>query len=268
MRFRATGVAVLIVAVVLAVLAVRSFTGGDGDGFGRLDDVLGQVTGDTTPVTTPAPVDSDTPLARFVDFVFDDAQTFWAERFAEAGLPYEPAQLALHGGRTASACGIADESLGPFYCPADGGVYIDLQFLAFLERFGAPGDMAQAYVVAHEVAHHVQDQLGISDQVAAAQEADPGRANDLSVRLELQADCLAGVWANSTRQRGLLEPGDIEEGLGAAAAVGDDRIQAETTGRIEPDLFTHGTSAQRQAWFLRGFETGDPNACDTFSTDL
>lgn len=265
MRTRVPVVLVVALVALAALLLVRSC--GDGEaGSGRVDDVLTRFP-DPTPGGDPGtiPVDAATPLAQFVQFVFDDTQQFWAQQFQEAGLEFPPARLALHGGRTRSACGVADQSVGPFYCPADRAIYVDVPFLEALDDLGAPGDMAQAYVVAHEMAHHVQAQLGITDRVAEQQQRDPASANDLSVRLELQADCFAGVWANSTRQRGLLEPGDIEEGLAAAAAVGDDRIQAGTTGTVDPDLFTHGTSADRQEWFLRGFETGDPNACDTFA---
>ncbi|MDH3457872.1 MAG: neutral zinc metallopeptidase, partial [Gemmatimonadota bacterium] len=155
---------------------------------------------------------------------------------------------------------------GPFYCPADEKVYLDLGFFDELHRrFGAPGDFAQAYVIAHEVAHHVQNVLGTEGQVRRARQQQPSMANELSVRLELQADCYAGVWGYSTAQRDILQQGDVEEGLGAAAAVGDDRIQRKSTGRVNPDAFTHGSSAERVAWFRRGFESGDPRVCDTFS---
>jgi predicted metalloprotease len=155
--------------------------------------------------------------------------------------------------------------VGPFYCPVDEKVYLDLSFFDELaQRFGAPGDFAQAYVIAHEFGHHVQHLLGIEQRVRQMQESRPGAANQLSVALELQADCFAGVWGNSTSQRKLLEQGDVEEGLAAASAVGDDRLQAQATGTIRPDTFTHGTSAQRAQWFRRGLESGDPNSCDTF----
>jgi predicted metalloprotease len=164
-----------------------------------------------------------------------------------------------------TGCGDAPAEVGPFYCPEDQRVYLDLSFFDELaQRFGAPGDFAQAYVIAHELGHHVQHLLGIEQRVREMQESRPGAANQLSVALELQADCFAGVWGNSTSQRKLLEQGDVEEGLAAASAVGDDRIQAQTTGRIRPDTFTHGTSAQRSQWFRRGLESGDPNSCDTF----
>jgi hypothetical protein len=165
---------------------------------------------------------------------------------------------------TTSGCGPASAATGPFYCPADRKVYLDLGFFAELRsRFGAPGDFAQAYVVAHEFGHHVQTITGVEPQVRRLQQRNPDAANELSVRMELQADCLAGVWAHSAYDT--LEPGDVQEALGAAAAVGDDRIQRTTTGRVDPESFTHGSSAQRQEWLSRGFESGDMGDCDTFS---
>jgi uncharacterized protein len=166
-----------------------------------------------------------------------------------------------------SACGFAEAATGPFYCPLDQRVYIDLGFYQELkDRFGAPGDFAQAYVLAHEIGHHVQALLGTDQEMRRAQQARPEQANALSVRLELQADCYAGVWGHSTEQRQLLDPGDVEEGIQAAAAVGDDRIQKMSTGRVNPDGFTHGTSEQRVAWFRRGYDTGRPDACNTFES--
>jgi predicted metalloprotease len=168
-----------------------------------------------------------------------------------------------------SGCGIGETAMGPFYCPVDQKVYIDLGFYrALRDRFGAPGDFAQAYVIAHEIGHHVQHQLGITDQVRATQQSRPGQANALSVRLELQADCLAGIWGHSTQERNLLEQGDVEEGLGAAAAIGDDRIQRQTAGRTNPETWTHGSSRQRVAWFQRGLKSGRIQDCDTFKIAL
>jgi uncharacterized protein len=165
-----------------------------------------------------------------------------------------------------SGCGQAETAMGPFYCPLDQKVYIDLGFYDELrDRFGAPGEFAQAYVLAHELGHHVQHLEGIDERMRRQQQANPESANALSVRLELQADCYAGVWGHSTEQRQLLDPGDIEAGLRAAASVGDDRLQRTSTGRVSPESFTHGTSAQRSAWFKRGFDSGDPKACDTFA---
>ena len=183
----------------------------------------------------------------------------------KTGTPYRDAKLVLFRDAVQSACGFAESATGPFYCPADEKVYIDLGFYEELQqRFGAPGDFAQAYVLAHEIGHHVQNLLGTEAQVREARTRRADLANELSVRLELQADCYAGVWGHSTAQRQLLESGDVEEGLGAAAAVGDDRLQRMGGGRVVPESFTHGTSAQRQEWFQRGLESGRPDACDTF----
>jgi len=200
-------------------------------------------------------------LAEFVSFVLDDLQATWAR--AEPG--YRDAVLVLFRDAVESACGLGQAAMGPFYCPLDQRVYVDLGFYSDLRRrFGAPGDFAQAYVLAHEIGHHLQNLRGDAERVRRAQASRPERANELSVRMELQADCLAGVWAHSTGRRGLLEPGDIEEGLAAAAAVGDDRIQETSGGGVHPESFTHGTSAQRRSWFERGVEAGDAGACDTF----
>jgi predicted metalloprotease len=206
---------------------------------------------------------------KFVSFVLDDAQGFWKQEFAAAGKPYRPAKLVLFRGQTNSGCGAASSATGPFYCPLDQRVYIDLGFFDELNRrFKAPGDFAQAYVLAHELGHHVQQQLGIEGKVRQESQQNPGDANDLSVRLELQADCLAGVWGRSTYDRGILENGDLQEGLNAAAAVGDDRIQQQAGGRIDPETFTHGTSEQRGHWLQTGFDSGKLDACDTFSGDI
>ncbi len=194
---------------------------------------------------------------------FNDAQEVWARRLGDR---YRTSQLVLFWDGTRSGCGDASAAMGPFYCPLDGKVYIDLGFYRELaRRFGAAGDFAQAYVIAHEVGHHVQNVLGIAERVRSAQERDRGAANELSVRMELQADCLAGAWAKDVQGRGRLDPGDVEEGLGAAAAVGDDRIQQKTTGRVQPESFTHGTAEQRASWFRRGYGAGDAKACDTFA---
>ena len=206
----------------------------------------------------------------FVDAVVDDIQTTWDQDiFRPAGRTYRDTSVVLFTGRTDSGCGVASAATGPFYCPADGLVYLDLGFLRELDqRFGAPGDFAQAYVLAHEIGHHVQTLLGTNDAVQRESRENPSERNELSVRLELQADCYAGVWAASVYARGVLEPGDVDEGLAAAAAVGDDRIQQQTQGRIDPESFTHGTSEQRATWFRTGFESGDPDACDTFDADI
>lgn len=206
--------------------------------------------------------------AKFVSMVLADTEDTWHALFRQAGRQYQDPHLVLFRHATPTACGMGRSAMGPFYCPPDQKVYIDLGFYDDLKRrFGAPGDFAQAYVIAHEVGHHVQNLLGISGKVHAAQERGGGRerANQLSVRLELQADCFAGVWAHhADRARQVLEKGDIEEGLRAAAAIGDDRLQKQAQGYAVPESFTHGTSAQRVRWFKRGIETGSVKACDTF----
>jgi predicted metalloprotease len=206
-------------------------------------------------------------LADFVSVVLADTEDTWDALFAERGSRYQAPRLVLFTDLVRSACGMGQSATGPFYCPADGKVYIDLGFYRELrDRFQAPGDFAQAYVIAHEVGHHVQSLLGTSARLerlrASRPEAD---ANALSVRLELQADCYAGLWAHhADRARQILEQGDVEEGLAAAAAIGDDRIQRETRGRVVPESFTHGSSRQRVEWFRRGLESGTLEACDTF----
>jgi hypothetical protein len=206
--------------------------------------------------------------ADFIAVVLADTEDTWNALFAARGETYREPQLVLFEDVVHSACGIAQSAVGPFYCPPDQQVYLDLTFFRELsQRFGAPGDFARAYVVAHEVGHHVQTLLGISDNVRAAQaRASQSESNAIQVRMELQADCLAGIWAHhAQRERQVLEPGDIEEALGAAAAIGDDRLQRETQGRVVPESFTHGTSAQRTQWFRNGFDSGDPDRCDTFT---
>jgi predicted metalloprotease len=205
-------------------------------------------------------------MVQFVSFVLDDANTTWARVLEDRGVRYEPARLVLFRNGVQSGCGVAQSAMGPFYCPMDQKVYVDLGFYDELaRRFGAPGDFAQAYVLAHEIGHHVQHVLGTDVKMQQAQRQNPGAANQLSVRLELQADCYAGVWGHSTGQRQILEKGDIEEGLAAAAAVGDDRIQRQTTGSINVDSFTHGSSEQRMSWFRRGLSNGRPEECNTFA---
>jgi len=205
------------------------------------------------------------PLVQFVSFVLDDTQKTWAGILQQRGIPYRHAKLVLFRDVTSSGCGAAQSATGPFYCPEDEKVYIDLGFYDELQRrFGAPGQFAQAYVLAHELGHHVQNLLGIESKVRSLQGRNPGSENALSVRLELQADCFAGVWANSTQQRNLLESGDVESALGAAAAVGDDRLQRMSRGQVSPDSFTHGTSVQRTEWFQRGMSGGKIESCSTF----
>ncbi len=233
-------------------------------------DVLSLLAGGgVTSGQSSAPLsEADQQMAEFVSVVLGDTEDTWHPIFSKLGRDYREPTLVLFSGSVNSACGYASAAVGPFYCPGDQKLYIDLSFFHDLKtRHGAPGDFAQAYVIAHEVGHHVQTLLGISEKVAAAGKgAGKAQVNALSVRQELQADCFAGVWghvANSQRQ--LLDPGDLEEALQAATAIGDDRLQREAGGQVVPDSFTHGTSAQRVKWFKAGFESGDIGACDTFS---
>jgi predicted metalloprotease len=206
---------------------------------------------------------AEKPLERVAVGTFNDAQKFWTNEMRGS---YREAKLVLFWDETRSGCGEAIAQTGPFYCPADQRVYIDLGFYRDLaRRFGAPGDFAQAYVIAHEVGHHVQNLLGVSERVQRLAQRDPSQRNALSVRVELQADCYAGVWGHSAAQRKLLEPGDAEEGLRAAAAVGDDKLQQMAGRRVAPETFTHGSAADRSRWFRRGFDRGTPDQCDTFS---
>ena len=249
--------------VLLAALSVLT-----GTNFLSLLD-SGIVNVDTGPGGPPAAPYQPTPeeehLVDFVSFVIDDVQGTWGRELPKAGRTYQNAKLVLFTDTVRSGCGFAEAAMGPFYCPLDQKVYIDLGFYNDLRtRFGAPGDFAQAYVIAHEVGHHVQNQIGIAEEVRRLQQSRPDQANALSVRMELQADCLAGVWAHSTAQRDILERGDVEEGLGAASAVGDDRIQQSAGGRVNPESWTHGSAAQRAAWFRRGMSRGNIADCDTF----
>jgi predicted metalloprotease len=210
----------------------------------------------------------DDPLADMIAVVIADTEDVWRDIFASQGRRYQEPTLVLFTGATPSACGMGQAAMGPFYCPADQQAYIDLGFYDEMRtRFRAPGDFAQAYVIAHEIGHHVQNLLGISDEVRRMQQrAGKEGANQLSVRLELQADCLAGVWAHhADKARGILEAGDVDEALNAASAIGDDRLQRQSRGTVVPESFTHGTSAQRQRWFRNGLASGNPDGCDTFS---
>src|SRR5688572_15594449 len=259
---RGMGIGGAVVALILSlVFGVNIFDGGGGGGGGPVQTSPGAV--DQPVASTP----QEEERIQFVSFVLDDMQQTWGQLLPKVGEQYQEARLAVFRDGVSTACGDAPAAVGPFYCPTDQRVYLDLSFFDELaSRFGAPGDFAQAYVIAHELGHHVQHVLGIEQRVRQMQGTRPGAANQLSVALELQADCFAGVWANSTAQRRLLEQGDVEEGLGAASAVGDDRIQAQMTGQIRPDKFTHGSAAQRAQWFRRGLESGDPNSCDTFGS--
>jgi predicted metalloprotease len=206
-------------------------------------------------------------MADFVSVVLADTEDTWHNLFRQMGRTYVDPKLVLYSGAVESACGFARSAVGPFYCPADQKLYIDLSFYEDLKtRHNAPGDFAQAYVIAHEVGHHVQNQLGISDKVRTLQSrVDRVKANQLSVRLELQADCFAGIWANhANRSRHILEQGDVEEALNAASQIGDDRLQSQAKGYVVPESFTHGSSAQRVRWFNRGIQTGNPAQCNTF----
>jgi uncharacterized protein len=229
-----------------------------------------------TATTGPNPgVTSDRPpaedrLANFVAVVLGDTEDTWHEVFREMGRTYQEPKLVLFSGAVNSACGFSRAAVGPFYCPGDQKVYIDLSFYQDLKnKLGAPGDFAQAYVIAHEVGHHVQNQLGISRKVYNLQnQVSREEANQLSVRVELQADCFAGIWANrADKARQILETGDVEEALNAASSIGDDRLQAQSRGYVSPESFTHGSSAQRVRWFKRGLETGQMNQCNTFNTN-
>ncbi len=249
------GGAGVVILLVLSLLTGRNL-------FEETD--TGAVT-DQPSTLTPEDSAREEREVQFVSFVLDDAQGAFARLVNGAGGDYRDAGLVLFREAVQSGCGAAQSAMGPFYCPADEKVYLDLGFFDELhQRFGAPGDFAEAYVIAHELGHHVQDLLGTEARVRQALQRDPEHANEYSVRLELQADCYAGVWGNTTARRDILDPGDVDEGLNAAASVGDDRLQRQTEGTVHPESFTHGTAAQRAAWFRRGLESGRLEACDTF----
>ena len=257
MRRSGLGIGGFVILLILSVVFKQDFFALVGGGDGAV----------AAPAAGEAPVVDarEEPTVLFLSAVLDSNQAFWERTLPTMGARYERAKLVLFRDATQTACGLGESASGPFYCPGDGKVYVDLSFLEELKtRFGAPGDFAQAYVLAHEIGHHVQNVLGISDQVRRAQSQDRAQANALSVRLELQADCYAGVWGHLAAQQGRLDEGDLEEGLGAAAAVGDDRIQRQATGRVNPESWTHGSSEQRMQWFKRGFQGGRADACDTF----
>jgi len=257
------GIGGLIVLLVLSFIFKTNFFALLGGGSGA----------PSSSVSEPGPRHPNTardaaeePTVKFISFVLDDVQKTWTDLLPEqSGIQYHHAKLVLFRDYTQSGCGTAESATGPFYCPADHKAYIDLGFYDELKRrFGAPGEFAQAYVLAHELGHHVQNILGIDRKVRNLQQQNPRERNPLSVDLELQADCFAGIWAHSTQQRGLLEQGDIESALGAAAAVGDDRLQKMSSGHVTPDSFTHGSSEQRMTWFRKGFDNGTVAACNTF----
>jgi uncharacterized protein len=249
-------------AIVLLVLSLLT-----GKNFFQFFDGSG---GGPAPTSTAgAPPTSESPeeaqLREGANSVITDAQNTWTDVFRKEGIEYQRAKLVIFRDITQTGCGTGQAASGPFYCPADGNVYLDLGFFDELHRrFGAPGDFAQGYVIAHEVGHHVQNLMGTSDRVQEAMQSDRRNANQYSVRLELQADCYAGIWGRSAAARNLLDPGDVEEGLAAAAAVGDDRLQEMAGRAVNPESFSHGSSEQRMEWFQRGFQSGDIRDCDTF----
>jgi len=257
----AAGGGIVLVLILLSVLL-------GGDPRALLEQVGASVDAPSAGYHVEAP--GQEVMADFVSAVLGETEDVWRELFAREGMVYREPRLVLFSGAVESACGFAEAAMGPFYCPADERVYLDMSFFEELSRrFGAPGDFAQAYVIAHEVGHHVQNLLGITERIHAMRDRlSQEEYNQLSVRLELQADFLAGVWAHhAERSRQILEAGDVEEALNAASAIGDDRIQRRTQGYIVPDAFTHGTSTQRVRWFRLGFETGDLSRGDTFGTD-
>lgn len=252
--------AIIVIVIIGMVLGINPMS--------LLDGTMGTSTsGSGESVSRPLPEAGQDDMADFVGVVVQDTEDLWTQVFLENGMSYVPATVVLFTDTDRSACGLADARTGPFYCPADQTVYIDLAFYETLRtQFGAPGDFAQAYVIAHEVGHHVQNLLGILPEYARAQQSmSEAEANAYSVRIELQADCYAGVWANYIGEENLLEDGDIEEAINAAEQIGDDAIQSRTQGVVIPKTFTHGTSAQRSTWFERGYSTGDAGQCDTFS---
>jgi predicted metalloprotease len=254
------GILGLIAAILFNVL-----TGGNGSGF-DVNSGLNQFP-DQAQQGSPLPKTAAQEAERKnIETIVNHVQQTWTDLFAASGKQYQKAQLVLFTDAVSTGCGQATSAVGPFYCPEDHLVYLDLGFFQDLQtKFGAPGDFAQAYVIAHEFGHHVQSLLGIEPQVREQQQAHPDQANEYSIRMELQADCFAGVWGHAAYAGEQLDPGDVEEGLTAAASVGDDRLQKQATGRVNQETWTHGSSAQRDAWFKKGFDSGDPQDCDTFS---
>jgi predicted metalloprotease len=253
---RGLGLGGIVILLLLSVVFKKNF-------FTLLStDGGGAPAAQSRPVNDP----KEEPEVQFVSFVLDDAQNTWTGILEQKGVQYPHAKLVLFRDAVRSGCGVAQSASGPFYCPADQKVYIDLSFYDELkERFGAAGDFAQAYVLAHEIGHHVQDVLGIEGKVRQAMERNPSQRNALSVRMELQADCFAGVWGHSTEQRKILEEGEVKEALQAASAIGDDRLQKMAGRSVTPDSFTHGTSEQRVQWFNQGFTNGTVEGCNTFA---
>jgi predicted metalloprotease len=253
---------------VIVYLLIQVLSGGGSAGAFGVDNQFGQSPQAPGATGIPAAQDPERDLKRFSSYVFSRTLDTWAELFADDGHSFQRAKLVLYRDAVATRCGDASSAVGPFYCPADQRVYLDLSFYHDMEsQLGAPGDFAWAYVIAHEVGHHVQQQLGTSNEVDQLRRENPGESNALSVRLELQADCYAGVWAHTVFAAGNLQKGDVREAMRASSAVGDDRLQRRATGHVDPDSFTHGSSEQRTAWFNRGRESGEPSDCDTFSPD-
>lgn len=249
-------------AILLVVVLVAGYFGYD------LSPILNKMGGGSQmSMQEPERPAGEDQLAKFTSVALRTTEDTWGQIFRQAGRKYSPATLVLYSGVTDTACGYGQSAMGPFYCPADHKVYIDLSFYNDMERkLGGGGDFALGYVLAHEIGHHVQNQLGISQEARELMSrASKAEANRISVMQELQADCFAGVWGRSVQQGGMLERGDLEEALNTASAIGDDRLQRQSTGRVVPDSFTHGTSRQRIAWFRRGFDSGDPAQCNTFA---
>ena len=260
------------VIVVLIIVAIQVFGGGSsGSGFdvGQVFGTGVEAPGTSNPVGIPPEEDPQRDLKDFSTYVFNDTQDVWSNIFKQEGKAYKPATLYLYTNAVrTNGCGSATSAVGPFYCPADQRVYLDLSFYEDMKRqLNASGDFAWAYVIAHEVGHHVQNLRGTEREVASETRSSPGDANELSVRTELQADCYAGVWASTVFKAGDLEQGDLDEAFNAAEAVGDDRLQRQAGQSVNPDSFTHGSSEQRRRWFDTGYESGDPASCDTFSVD-
>jgi len=251
------GIVGFVILLVISLVTGRNYIGS------YLSGTSSQVQSDTPRVASP----EEDRSAQLVSFVLDDVQKTWTTLLSQQGVDYPHAKLVLFRHYTSSGCGTAQSATGPFYCPNDQKVYMDLGFWDDLKHYGASGEFAQAYVVAHELGHHVQNVLGIERKVRYAQQQNPSARNALSVAIELQADCFAGVWAHSTAQRDIIDQSDVKSGLDAAAAVGDDHLQKMSRGYVSPESFTHGSSAQRMDWFTRGLKSGDVTACNTFAKD-
>jgi uncharacterized protein len=257
-----------VIGLVVVLLVTLIGGGGGGDSGFAVDDRFDNPVQAPGQQEIPAAQDPEKDLKDFSAYVFNSTQRTWEDSFRQQGVPYERAKLVLYRAGVSTGCGRASSSVGPFYCPADRRVYLDLSFYRDMaEQLGAQGDFAWAYVIAHEMGHHVQQQLGTSDEVGRLEGEQPSKANELSVRNELQADCYAGIWSNTVYRQGDLEPGDVDEAINASEAVGDDRLQRRAPGSVDPDSFTHGTSEQRARWFQIGQRNGEPGDCDTFEAE-